>query len=108
MIMTQSAAQTVQPSENDQSNTSSGRRPAEKFHDGPVHVSIWENHGTKGAFRTASFEVRYKNEQEQWQSGYSYSTTQLKHLETAAAEARSRIEKWQQENKVRTAEPAVC
>jgi hypothetical protein len=73
-----------------------GSKPVDKFIDGPVHVSIWQNNGSKGAFRTASFELRYKNDQEQWQTGRSYSASNLKHLESAAREARSRIEAWQQ------------
>lgn len=75
---------------------SSTQRPVDKFHDGPVHVSLWENQGPKGAFRTASFEIRYKDSQQQWQSGHSYTGSDLLHLEKAASEARVRIEKWRQ------------
>jgi hypothetical protein len=75
------------------------RKPAEKFYDGPVHVSIWENSGTKGAFRTASFQLRYRDQNKEWQTGHSYSAGDLKHLEKAATEARARIERWQQEQK---------
>jgi hypothetical protein len=72
------------------------RLPVEKFHEGPVHVSIWENDGIKGTFRTASFELRYKKGDE-WLSSYSYGLSDLKHLEAAAASARAHIQKWQQE-----------
>ena len=92
--MTKSSATTEQ---NDHASGQSGRKPADKFHEGPVHVSIWENDGPKGAFRTASFEIRYKK-QDQWQTSHSYGATDLKRLETAAKEARTRIEQWQQEN----------
>lgn len=78
---------------------SSGRQPAERFHDGPVHVSIWENDGPTGAFRKATFQLRYKDKDEQWQSTYSYGASDLKHLESAAQEARARIERWQQQSK---------
>jgi hypothetical protein len=84
--------------QNEQSSGHPGRKPADKFHEGPVHVSIWENDGPRGAFRTASFEIRYRK-QDQWQTSHSYGTTDLKHLETAAKEARTRIEQWQQANK---------
>jgi hypothetical protein len=70
--------------QNEQPSGHPGRKPADKFHEGPVHVSIWENDGPRGAFRTVS---------------HSYGTTDLKHLETAAKEARTRIEQWQQANK---------
>ena len=92
--MPQSNSRNDQQPENNQSPHSAGRKPAEKFHDGPVHVSIWENESAKGRFRTASFELRYKDSQEQWQTGRSYTASDLKHLETAAREARSRIESW--------------
>jgi hypothetical protein len=75
---------------------STGQKPVDKFRDGPVHVSIWENEGPKGAFRSASFELRYRDKQNQWQSGHSYTDSSLLHLEKAANEARSRIEKWRQ------------
>ena len=94
-IMPQSSARS-QPPPDHHSTTSTGQKPVDKFHDGPVHVSIWENLGAKGAFRTASFELRYKDDQQQWQTGRSYTASTLKHLETAAREARSRIESWQQ------------
>jgi hypothetical protein len=71
----------------------------DKFHEGSVHVSIWKNEGPKGAFLTASFELRYRDRQDQWQTGYSYGAGDLRHMENAAKEARTRIEKWQQENR---------
>jgi len=53
-----------------------------------VDVSILENND---AFRTASFDLRLKSDQDRWQIGRSYTASNLKHLETAAREARSRI-----------------
>jgi hypothetical protein len=57
---------------------------------GPVHVSIWENEGINSAFRTASFEIRFKKGDD-WQSGTSYGLSELAHLEIAAKQARTRI-----------------
>ena len=79
--------------QNQHTPTKTGNRPVDKFRDGPVHVSIWENDSVNGAFRSASFELRFKK-QDQWQSSHSYGQSDLQHLEKAAAEARSRIEKW--------------
>jgi hypothetical protein len=60
-----------------------------------VHVSIWENEGIKGAFRTASFQLRYKDKQtDEWQTGASYGPSDLEQLERAAKEARTRIQSW--------------
>jgi hypothetical protein len=74
-------------------------KPVDKFTDGRVHVSIWENSGVKGAFRTATFQLRYKDEHDEWHTGTSFGTSDLKHLENAAREARTRIENWQKANK---------
>lgn len=82
-------------------STTSPRHPVDKFTDGHVNVSIWENEGVKGAFRAATVQLRYKDEKKGWQTGTSYGVTDLEHLETAAREARTRIQKWQQENKSR-------
>jgi hypothetical protein len=78
----------------------SKKHPVEKFNDGSIHVSIWENTGSKGAFRTATIQLRYKDDKSgEWRDGNSYSVGDLKHLERAATEARSRIENWQQQTR---------
>jgi len=74
-----------------------GKKPADKFREGPVHVSIWENDGVNGAFRTASFEIRFKKGEE-WLTGTSYGLSELAHLEIAAKQARTRIEQWKRDN----------
>jgi hypothetical protein len=78
---------------------SADRRPIDKFTNGPVHVSIWENQSARGAFRVATIQLRYKDEKKGWQTGNSYSAADLEHLEGAAKEARARIENWQRRNK---------
>jgi hypothetical protein len=97
--MAQSNAQRAEAQEEPQPTGSPGKKPVDTFHEGPVHVSIWENASARGSFRTATFELRYKDKEEQWQTGHSFGANDLRFLETAAGEARSRIEKWQQENK---------
>ena len=77
----------------------SDRKPIDKFVNGPVHVSIWENQSAKGAFRAATIQLRYRDEKEGWKTGASYGAADLRHLENAAREARLRIENWQQRNK---------
>jgi hypothetical protein len=46
-----------------------------------------------GLGRVASFELRYKKD-EQWQTSHSYGASDLIFLENAAKEARHRIESW--------------
>jgi hypothetical protein len=81
------------------SSTRNDRSPIDKFVNGPVQVSIWENQGPKGAFRTATVQLRYKDEKEGWKTGTSYGVADLENLENAAKEARARIVNWQQRNK---------
>ena len=94
--MPQSEQPRAQPCDATQSSDNATQKPVEKFRDGPVHVSIWQNQGAKGAFRVASFELRYRDAQDRWQSGHSYSSSALLHLESAARQAHLRIERWQQ------------
>ena len=62
--MTQPACTSPESTDND---ATPGHKPVDKFREGPVHVSIWENQGLNGTFRVASFEPRYKKD-EQWQT----------------------------------------
>lgn len=75
------------------------RAPVDKFTDGQVQVSIWQNDGPKGAFRTAAIQLRYRDPKKGWQTSTSYGPKDLEHLESAAREARTRIQSWQQGNK---------
>src|SRR5580658_1066609 len=79
-------------------STKGGRPPVDKFQEGPFQVSIWQNPSSKGNFRTATMERRYKGKDEQFHTSHSYSASDLEHLEKAAREARSRITRWQEEN----------
>src|SRR5580692_3590382 len=83
------------PSDAPQAEDNATNKPVERFHDGPVCVSIWEKTGTKGLFRTASFQLRYRDGEE-WKTSQSYSLSDLEHLEKAALEARERIARWKQ------------
>jgi hypothetical protein len=84
------------------------KKPVDKFTDGRIHVSIWENNGIKGAFRAATFQLRYKDQQDEWQTGQSFGASDLKHLENAAKEARTRIENWNQANKTKLTPQAAA
>jgi hypothetical protein len=62
-------------------------RPVDKFTDGRVHVNIWGNSGVKGAFRTATFPLPYKDNNDECRPATSFGASDLKHLENAAREA---------------------
>lgn len=76
-----------------------GRAPADKFQEGPFQVSIWQNPSSKGDFRTATMDRRYKDKDGQFQTSHSYTASDLDHMEKAAREARERITRWQEESK---------
>lgn len=75
------------------------KKPVDKFTDGRVHVSIFENNGVKGAFRAATFQLRYKDDHDEWHTGNSFGASDCKSLERAAKEAHTRISNWQKANK---------
>jgi hypothetical protein len=45
-----------------------GRPPVDKFQEGPFQVSIWQNASSKGDFRTATMDRRYKDKEGQFQT----------------------------------------
>lgn len=89
------AATRSRPTPAPQAEDDTANKPVERFHHGSVNVSIWEKTGTKGLFRTASFQLRYRDGEE-WRTSNSYGLSDLDNLEKAAREAHERIQKWQQ------------
>jgi len=79
-----------------------GREPVDKFQDGPVQVSIFQNPSAKGDFRTAKLEVRYKDKDGEFQTSHSYTASVLKHIASASISAAEKISKWEEENKSKT------
>jgi hypothetical protein len=66
-------------------------QPIYEFQEGNVHVAIWKNEGPKGAFRSATVQLRYIDRAGDWQTGTSYGQRDLESLEKAAHEARERL-----------------
>ena len=83
----------------EQSDQRGGRGPVDKFQEGAFQVAIWQNPSSKGDFRTATIERRYKDKEGQFQTSHSYTAGDLEHLEKAAGEARARITRWQEETR---------
>jgi len=48
----------------------------------------------------AELDPEVVQQHDEWQTGHSFGASELKHLENAAREARTRIENWQKANKV--------
>jgi hypothetical protein len=79
-----------------------GREPVDKFQDGPVQVSIFQNPSSKGDFRTATVEARYKDKDGNFQTSHSYTGSVLRHMASASITAAEKISKWEEENKSKT------
>jgi hypothetical protein len=58
---------------------------------------FWQIRGIKDDFRRATFELRYKDDKGEWQTGHSYGPNELAQLEYASKEARKRIDAWRRE-----------
>jgi hypothetical protein len=98
--MNQSNAQRADGDENQSEESGrGGRQPVDKFQEGPFQVSIWQNPSSKGDFRTATMDRRYKDKEGQFQTSHSYTASDLDHMEKAAREARARITRWQEANR---------
>jgi hypothetical protein len=51
---------------------------------GPVRATIWQSETEVGPRFTATFEKRYKDKSNEWQSSYSYSPSETLQLAEAA------------------------
>lgn len=70
-------------------------KPVDKLNVENIQISIWENRGQKGAFRTATIQLRYQDKESgEWKNGKNFGERDLENLETAAREARERIRKF--------------
>jgi hypothetical protein len=99
-------AEALRKNDQNEEQASSGRQPVDKFQDGPVQFSIFENPSSKGVFRTARFDVRYKDKDGEFQTSHSYTASVLKHIASGSIEAAERISKWEEENKSKRREQA--
>ena len=61
--MPQPTAQRQQPSHDTRPTSRAGQKPVDKFRENPVHVSIWENQGVKGAVRKARKAIAQRQKQ---------------------------------------------
>ena len=84
------------------------QQPVDKFIEGNIHVSIWENDSPTGAYRTASLQLRYKaKNSDEWRTSNNYSLGDLENLERAVQEARRRIEDWRAQHYKPSAQSAA-
>lgn len=69
-------------------------KPIETLREGNVNAAIFENEGPRGAFRTATIQLRYKDKESgEWKTGNSFGPKDLESLEKIAKEARQRLTK---------------
>ena len=65
--------------------------PADKVRVGLITASIWANETDKGTFHNVTFERRYIDSKDQWQSTHSYGPADLLALAKAADLAHTKI-----------------
>ena len=65
--------------------------PVTKLRIGLLNASIWERTTDKGTFHSVSFERRYRDTDGNWQSTYSFDTSDLLALAKLADQAHSKI-----------------
>jgi hypothetical protein len=71
----------------------------------PVFGAIWRNKTVEGVpFYSTTFERRYKNKEGKYQSGDSFSSTDLMLLSKAADLAHTQILKFQESDRASTGE----
>lgn len=69
-----------------------GNKPVEKFRDGPVSATIWENrvqnkYGELGTFYTISIERNYKDKEDKWKSTSSFRSQDMPKVRFVADKA---------------------
>lgn len=68
-------------------DTTTPPKPLRTLRIGAVQAAIWRNDGEKGPFYNVTFERRYRDSQEQWQSSHSFGRDDLLILAKIADEA---------------------
>jgi len=96
--MSQSAAARTTTNEMDAS-TSAGKKPVATLRLAGVEASIWSNDSAKGEFYNVTFQRRYQDKDQQWQTTHSYTATDALALAKLADMAVSKIMELQQARK---------
>jgi hypothetical protein len=84
------ALRSDQPADTSPEQPRTGREPVDKFQDGPVQVSIFQNPSSRGDFRTATLEVRYKDGEGKFQTSHGYTASVLRHMASASMTSEAR------------------
>jgi hypothetical protein len=79
-----------QPADTSPEQPRTGREPVDKFQDAPVQVSIFQNPSSRGDFRTATLELRYKDNEGKFQTSHSYTASVLRHMASASMTSEAR------------------
>jgi len=66
-------------------------QPVAKFRIGPVHAAIWANKTAKGTFFGATYERRYRDSEDNYQSSQTYDGNASLSLSKAADLAHTKI-----------------
>ncbi len=68
--------------------TKTSNPPVQRFSHRGVHLSIFENESNGRKFYSTTLECRYKDKNDDWQTGHSFDDVQLAVLSDLADDAR--------------------
>jgi len=79
-------------------NSETAKPPVAKLRIGLINASIWQRKTDNGTFYSVTFERRYKDAEDKWQSTHSYNADDLLTLGKLADQAHSKILELQSED----------
>ena len=97
--MANSNAQRTDDGEQDQGQQKSGNKPLGNIRYQGVEATIWNNPTEKGEFYNVTFQRRYQDKDQQWQTSHSYGPGDVLALAKVADLAATRIVELQEEKR---------
>jgi hypothetical protein len=97
--MSQSNAQLAQNEEQTQVEQKPGNKPVDNIRYQGVEATIWSNITEKGDFYNVTFQRRYQDKEQQWQTSHSYGPGDVLALAKVADMAATRIIELQEEKR---------
>jgi hypothetical protein len=97
--MSQTAKNTAADSNETDAGQSANKKPVANFRLASVEASVWANPSDKGEFYNITFQRRYQDKDQQWQTSHSYGSSDALALAKLADMAVTKIIELQQAKK---------
>ena len=92
-------ANTARADEGDEQQSKPGNKPVGNVRYQGVEATIWSNPTEKGEFYNVTFQRRYQDKEQQWQTSHSYGPADVLALAKVADMAATRIIELQEEKR---------